>query len=508
MNVKADPKQPKSNRKPKRKQKGELFRFSLSSFLIFVIVTGVAMGLWLRKREAIRMQWVHARPMLKETTGYHFKIETEPVWLGWSMVGFPEHQRSNIIGVQYQPNDSPSSLSYALQNEDLNKICIGLGKMSHLKTLQLNGTGLTDQHCERLAASRTIQNLELTRNQNLTSDGLSKLASLKSLQEIDLSWNFSTDDRGIQALVNLPNLKMIDATGVDFSWKTALLFQDHEISLTGFDGTDVEINDQTFDDIGRLKATVFSASIDLRKNKRKLKEIVRSLPSLEIISLFCDELPEEEQLFLADADSLSVYAWLNGDRTEAKTSLYGLHQKMSSVADGIKINQNFEQVWLQYQRPERKSQITITFDFDTSNLQALKVKDFTGLNLEAFSKVELELEQNEACRILETALNVESLRVRCIDMEMDEMNARLARLTRLKKLRLHSQPAQPLPRHFFENWNSKKTLTHIHLSGMRFKGQALNALPELKDFEALKRVRVSRKSKNSRFEWVELEKTP
>ena len=146
-------------------------QFSLRTFLVVVLVSGTAMGIWVGMIQPINNQWAAVEPILK----LGGRVETSPSKIpSWMKRILPEGKTENIEAVFF--NYQPAT----------NEAIEALERLPHLKRLYVEKASLSPKHLETIAKLENLERLSIWGNRNLKNDDIAALADLEKLEVLDL----------------------------------------------------------------------------------------------------------------------------------------------------------------------------------------------------------------------------------------------------------------------------------------------------------------------------------
>jgi hypothetical protein len=182
-------------------------RFSLRTFLLFVLILSVALGwlgkLYLRTRQqrAIIAQIKEAGGSVSyQPPGADFYQPTPPrgPLLLRQLVGDEAFAEVRAVQFGRRANVTDESLFVLLQLPDLCRVAVG-------------GNRFTEEGVAHLAQLPKLRELDIS---NVTADGLRQLAAARELRELVLSWH-DTDDAvlsGVAELTQLTSIQLYDTS--------------------------------------------------------------------------------------------------------------------------------------------------------------------------------------------------------------------------------------------------------------------------------------------------------
>ena len=163
--------------------------FSIKALLAVVTLLGVVLGgvvYWYQMTNPIKEQWLAAEMIIAAGA----EIETAPSGLpAWMLSSLPADQREVILGVTLEEK--------RLAVDEVRSI----SKLKWLRRLKLNRCSLKDEHCRDFGELKSLRQVWLNGNPNLTDEGVATLLQLKELEDVQLD-------------------------GTEVSWRTALQFRD------------------------------------------------------------------------------------------------------------------------------------------------------------------------------------------------------------------------------------------------------------------------------------------
>lgn len=194
-----DPRRNPNASPAEKSRKGRLGKFSLRS--LFVLVTAVAVALWLFVLPAVRQK--RAIDYFERIGGTVIQSEGRDVirrWLG------------RILGHEYALDAVELDLSGTrISDQGL----AYLQDLEGLRSLSLYGTSVTDAGLVHLAPLTGLQKLWLDRT-DITDAGLAHLAPLQALEELWLDRS-KVSDAGIERLAKLSALEGLSLSGLKVS---------------------------------------------------------------------------------------------------------------------------------------------------------------------------------------------------------------------------------------------------------------------------------------------------
>jgi tetratricopeptide (TPR) repeat protein len=118
--------------------------------------------------------------------------------------------RTDITPALSRLADLPG-VEYLSLDDALDRDLRAVGRASDLRTLELDGSGLTDEGLQHLSRLRRLAYLYLGGNQGVTDEGLKALSGLSQLELLDLSGT-RVHDEGLRHLRGLKMLSKLDLT--------------------------------------------------------------------------------------------------------------------------------------------------------------------------------------------------------------------------------------------------------------------------------------------------------
>lgn len=188
--------------KPRRR-----FRFSLRTLLLLVAICSVGFG-WLGyKMRQASQQWEAVRAMQKSefTVFYDYEFDTDgnhnyrtiPPTPAWLRKLFGDDFFANVAGVGLKDRPVTDADFAHLQ------------ELTHLKILELTNAEITNGRLTYLRGMSQLQALSLSKNSQITDDGVAIIQKLKQLKRLFLSETHVTD-AGLTHLEPLSNLVWLD----------------------------------------------------------------------------------------------------------------------------------------------------------------------------------------------------------------------------------------------------------------------------------------------------------
>ena len=204
-------------------------RISLRGLLVAMTITGVALGLYLKRVQ----DQIRAVAMIESLGGrcwYEFQLDENRIKLPESSEPSVMDRMRQLLGEHFFSNVVIVSLDEKAFTDDDVKLLVGLrhlkrldldgpkvtdatlkiiGRMQRLEELYLFDTLVTDDGLKDISKLDRLTGLSLSVSR-ITDDGIARLQSLAALEQLYLS-NNTISDEGIQYLSVLPSLQSVEA---------------------------------------------------------------------------------------------------------------------------------------------------------------------------------------------------------------------------------------------------------------------------------------------------------
>lgn len=190
-----------------KKSKSRFLRFSLASFLGFICLAGMALGIYGSLVQPMKKQWEDVNWLRSQTRFGTYKVIASndgfPAFLKFFM---PEDEIGFVTDLSYK-----GLLGIA---DDEVAVIAGLPKLERL----VINAGLKNEQCDLLSTSKSLVKLSLRRRGPVTMAGIETLSKCKSLKTIDVTgiefftWRdrLAVQDRGGPDLKNDSPLELSD----------------------------------------------------------------------------------------------------------------------------------------------------------------------------------------------------------------------------------------------------------------------------------------------------------